>query len=147
MAIDCEKVFMAAQFSGFLWHGPVAALLVMILLIFEIGVIPALAGMLWICILIPSQQNIARMIGQIRRKMISCTDERSKLVNEILAAIRVIKLYSWEIPIVQRTLAVRNQELGHLSTYLNLSGALREVLYAAGPMAILITRDLGLQLH
>ena len=33
---------------------------------------------------------------------------------------------------------MRSRELEHLFSYLNLSGALREVLYAAGPVAVLI---------
>eukprot|EP01031_Cornospumella_fuschlensis_P040437 gene40437-49283_t len=135
MAIDAEKLNLAVQFIHFLWHGPLVLLVVMIILIFEIGYQAALAGMAFIVVLIPLQNKIAKAIGIIRRDMVRHTDERVKLVNELLQAIRVIKLYAWEEAIEQRVNAVRQQETTWLQSYLNRSGQLRETLFSAQPVA------------
>ena len=138
MVIDSEKLFLAFQFMNFLWHGPVSAIIVMCLLIPEMGFFSALAGGAWIAVLIPLQIWVAGSIGRVRRKMISKTDERVKLTNEILSSIRAIKIYGWEVPIHLRVLAERSKELAQLQVYLLNSSYLRELLFAAGPIATII---------
>jgi ATP-binding cassette, subfamily C (CFTR/MRP), member 1 len=134
LAIDCEKLLLASMFIGYLWHGPVAALVAMLLLVQEVGWLAAMAGLLWICILIPSQTIVARHIGSLRRKMMACTDERVKLSNELLSAIRLIKFYNWEVPLSERCLKARNEETTHLFQALCLNGTLRELLFISGPV-------------
>ncbi len=138
LAIDSEKLFLAVQFFHFTWHGPVMGIIVMILLIFQVGYAPALVGMAWIFTLIPLQNYLAERIGKIRRVMVQHTDERVKLTNEVLQAIRVIKLYCWERPFEDRLMSVRVTEVDFLSTYLNASALLRELLFAAGPISALL---------
>lgn len=138
MSVDSEKLFLAAQFFHFLWHGPVASLIVMALLVPEMGIFPALAGLAWIVALIPLQNLAATRIGLVRRGMIATTDERVKLTNEILTSIRAIKLYGWELPMMQRVLTERRKELRQLQRYLLNSSYLRELLFAAGPVATLV---------
>ena len=50
----------------------------------------ALVGLGFIFVLIPVQNLMADQIGVIRRKMVKLTDERVKLINEFLHAIRVV---------------------------------------------------------
>lgn len=38
-------------------------------------------------------------------------DQRTKLINEILNGIKVIKLYSWEVPMMEEIEKIRKQEL------------------------------------
>ena len=143
IAIDCEKLLLASMFTGYLWHGPLAALIAMFLLVREVGWIPAMAGMAWICILIPTQTYIASRIGAKRRQMIACTDERVKQTNEILGAIRAIKFYNWEVPLAARTLASRAKETGHLFMYLCTNGVLRELLFISGPICSVVIFSLN----
>lgn len=138
MAIDAEKLFLAAQFGHFLWHGPIASLAVMALLTREVGWAASLAGLAWICLLIPMQTKLAAYIGTIRRAMVASTDERVKLTNEILTTIRAIKFYAWEVPLGKRVLAARSMEVRHLNRYLAASSYLRELLIVAGPIATLV---------
>lgn len=39
MSIDAEKLALALQFIHFLWHGPVAVVVVMIILSFQVNVL------------------------------------------------------------------------------------------------------------
>ena len=100
----------------------------MIIFIIEIGYAPALACMAVFCLVFPLQNICAKRIGQIRQKMVKFTDERVKLINEMLQSIRVIKLYCWEKPIEDRLMNVRNDEVAELAMYLNASSILRELL-------------------
>lgn len=70
--------------------------------------------------------------------MIQHTDQRVMLINEILQAIRIIKLYAWEGPMEKRVQDTRKAELGNLLSYLNVNGGLREVLFVVQPVATLV---------
>mmetsp|Transcript_9429 Transcript_9429/g.15612 ORF Transcript_9429/g.15612 Transcript_9429/m.15612 type:complete len:1368 (+) Transcript_9429:191-4294(+) len=146
-AIDAEKIFLAAHFPHFLWQGPVTCLVVMGILISEVGAIPALAGFAVFVVMVPMQNYIAGTIGETRRRMVKFTDERVKLVNEILQAIRIIKLYAWEVPMEERVEAARETELGTLITYLNRNGLLREFLFVGQPLAALVIYLLSLYVY
>lgn len=60
MAIDAEKLFLAIQFIHFIWQGPVTSIIVMLLLIREVGLLPAFSGMIFIFLLIPLQNYIGK---------------------------------------------------------------------------------------
>ena len=67
--------------------------------------------------------------------MVSFTDQRVKLTNEILQVIRVIKYYAWETSMESRVFSVRDSETQKLWEYLIVNGLLREVLFLAVPLA------------
>jgi ABC-type multidrug transport system fused ATPase/permease subunit len=138
IAIDAEKLFLAVQYLHSLWHGPLANLIVMALLIREVGGGPAMLGMAVNCFFIPFQNWVGRQIGITRRDMVKHTDERVKVTNEILQYIRVIKLYAWERPMEERISNIRAKELDYLGGYLNYSSLLREALFAVGPFTALV---------
>lgn len=107
-------------------------------MIYEIGYAPALAGAGCMVVLLPIQNHLAEAIGTVRRSMVKDTDERVKLTNELLQAIRVIKLYAWEKAIEERVTEVREVETKTLREYLNSASRLREVLFAAQPIFAII---------
>ena len=49
-----------------------------------------------------SQFLLSRITGYLRRRTIIFTDRRVQLMNEILAAIKLIKQYAWEATFVKR---------------------------------------------
>jgi ABC-type multidrug transport system fused ATPase/permease subunit len=138
MSIDAEKLFLSAQFLHFIWHGPIANIIVMTLIIQDVGVGPGLLGLASQLALLPLQNYLADTIGKVRRAMVNHTDERVKLMNEILQSVRVIKVYAWEIPMEKRVMEVRSKELRYLNIYLGLNSALRELLFIAGPFASIV---------
>jgi ATP-binding cassette subfamily C (CFTR/MRP) protein 1 len=138
MSIDAEKLFVSVQFVHFVWQGPVANIIVMFLIIQDVGVGPALLGLASQLALIPIQNYLADTIGKVRRSMVKHTDERVKLMNEILQGIRIIKVYAWEIAMEKRVMAVRKKEIQGLNMYLSLNCVLREMLFLAGPIANIV---------
>jgi hypothetical protein len=59
-------------------------------------------------------------------------------MNEVLAGIKVLKLYAWEIPFMKRILATRNQEIkyikknGILNAFTNFTFSCSPVLITIG---------------
>ena len=41
---------------------------------------------------------MGNLFGQIRLKVAGKTDRRLRIMNEVVSAMRVIKMYTWEIP-------------------------------------------------
>ncbi len=122
MSVDVERVFMASLLCNWLVMGPVMCAVAIGLLYQEVGnaaFVVAGALLLWGYY----QELIAEWIGNNRRKYVTFTAERTKLMNEILQGIRVIKYYAWEEACAKRVNSVREKELDHLSTYLLLKMA------------------------
>lgn len=68
----------------------------MIFLSFEVGVWGAIAGLLALLTIVPLQFGLGEKISSLRQQTIKITDSRVRLMNEILNAIKVVKLYCWE---------------------------------------------------
>lgn len=61
-------------------------------------------------------------IGRVLRKMLLVTDARIKLVNEMIAGIRILKAYAWETPFIRHLTDVRNHELKYIKKHAYLFG-------------------------
>lgn len=61
-------------------------------------------------ILAPIQFAIGKASGDLRRETIKITDERIGLMDEILASIKLIKLYAWEGAFARKTAGIRDRE-------------------------------------
>ncbi|KAF9207542.1 Multidrug resistance-associated protein 1 [Haplosporangium sp. Z 27] len=71
----------------------------------------ACVGMLTMAAMLPLQTWRAKIFGKMKREKWTHMDERIHLTTESLTAIKVVKLYTWENPFLQKILAVRNLEL------------------------------------
>ena len=69
--------------------------------------LPALAGFTVTVALIPASTWMAKKQASIRRQVMLNTDKRVKLTSEVIAGMKAIKLYAWEMPYTQRISAVR----------------------------------------
>ena len=138
IGIDAEKVYLGSQFFNYLWLGPLTVIAAMCLLIPDTGVFPALAAMLFLLCFMPLQTLLAEKIKSYRRLLIASTDDRVKLMDEILQYIRVIKYYGWELSFERMVAGIRRQECRQLSIYLVLSNILYELLFLSLPIATLI---------
>lgn len=64
---------------------------------FQIGY-AAVFGVAFMLLFIPLQAYLGRKTSQLRLKTALRTDERVRLMNEIIQGIQVIKMYAWEKP-------------------------------------------------
>ncbi|XP_071243638.1 ATP-binding cassette sub-family C member 4-like [Salvelinus alpinus] len=81
----------------YLWIAPLQAVVVIILLWYEIGP-SCLAGVAVLVFLLPLQTMFGKLFGSLRSKTAALTDNRIRTMNEVVSGIRIIKMYAWEKP-------------------------------------------------
>ncbi|EGG21172.1 ABC transporter C family protein [Cavenderia fasciculata] len=75
---------------------------------------PTFIGLALMLFMAPLNGVAAKKLTEIRRAMIAYTDARVKTTNEILQAIKIIKLYAWEDSFAKRVLEKRGLEIKYL---------------------------------
>lgn len=88
MSTDASKIDSALGWGLTLLACLVQVLIAVALLIFTLG-LSSLAGVAVIIVLIPVQGKIVKVLQSIRQKVVTWTDQRVKLSNEILQGMRV----------------------------------------------------------
>jgi ATP-binding cassette, subfamily C (CFTR/MRP), member 1 len=75
----------------------------------------AYVGLGWIIVVLSLTQgfNSSAMADEFAKRM-SQVDKRTLLVNEVIENIKHVKFSAWETPLIQRIMAIRQQELKHL---------------------------------
>jgi hypothetical protein len=61
-----------------------------------------------------SQGVVVAITSRLRLRVVAVTDRRVTQMNEILNAIKLIKMYAWEKPFQQRVKVIRAQETKEL---------------------------------
>ena len=82
----------------------------LILLLLDLGP-SALAGFVFFFLAPPFQTYSMKRMSMIRRKSMLWTDRRSKLLQELLGGMKVIKFFAWEIPFLERIFGYRRNEM------------------------------------
>ncbi|KAI8498944.1 Multidrug resistance-associated protein 4, partial [Branchiostoma belcheri] len=86
------------MFLHYLWIAPAQVATVVSLLWLDLG-LSALVGVVgFVLLLLPVQTLLGRLFSKIRAETAKRTDNRVRTMNEIISAIRVIKMYTWEKP-------------------------------------------------
>ncbi|XP_011211265.2 probable multidrug resistance-associated protein lethal(2)03659 isoform X1 [Bactrocera dorsalis] len=93
-----------------LWVGPIEIIVVAVLMYREIG-IASLFGVAAMLLFIPLQAFLGKMTSKLRLRTALRTDERVRMMNEIVSGIQVIKMYAWEKPFGKMIQFVRRKEM------------------------------------
>ncbi|XP_061402316.1 probable multidrug resistance-associated protein lethal(2)03659 [Musca vetustissima] len=94
----------------FIWIGPLEIILVTFFIYKEIG-LSALIGVIVMLLFVPIQGYMGKKTSMLRLRTALCTDERVRLMNEIISGIQVIKMYAWEIPFGKMVDYARRKEM------------------------------------
>ncbi|KAJ8974857.1 hypothetical protein NQ317_001955 [Molorchus minor] len=94
---DVNRFDVAVLFAHQLWIGPIETIICTYLMYLQVT-ISALVGVLVLIMFIPMQVYLGKKNINITFKNSLRTDERVRLMNEIVSGIQVIKLYAWEKP-------------------------------------------------
>ncbi|KAH8318690.1 hypothetical protein KR074_001766, partial [Drosophila pseudoananassae] len=81
----------------YLWLAPLELILVTYLMYLEIGV-SSLFGIAVMLLFLPFQSYLGKRTSVLRLRTALRTDERVRMMNEIISGIQVIKMYAWEKP-------------------------------------------------
>mmetsp|Transcript_31 Transcript_31/g.111 ORF Transcript_31/g.111 Transcript_31/m.111 type:complete len:1480 (+) Transcript_31:320-4759(+) len=130
MSNDVERLRDAATYGIFIIMTPITLLTIVGLGLWVLG--PSiLAGMVVLILSVPLQARIAKMTSQLRAQSVVITDQRVTLMNEILQAAQLIKLYAWESSFVDKVAKVRAAELVKIrqTTYVKaVNGAFSQIV-------------------
>ncbi|XP_034117135.2 probable multidrug resistance-associated protein lethal(2)03659 isoform X3 [Drosophila albomicans] len=107
----------------FMWLGPLQLVVITYLMYEKIGV-SCLFGVLLMLIFTPLQAGLAKKTFALRLLTAVRTDERVRIMNEIISGIQVIKMYAWEQPFGRLVERVRLKEMKLIKTANNIRGML-----------------------
>ncbi|CAH1997771.1 unnamed protein product [Acanthoscelides obtectus] len=102
-----DQTFILAHYS---WVGPIQVAVGTYMLYREMQV-AALIGIAFLVAIVPLQIYLAKRNSVLRLKTALRTDERVRLMNEILSGMQVIKMYCWEKPFADVVAFARRQEM------------------------------------
>lgn len=124
LSTDLTQFDMTFYFFHDLWKGPIEACIMGYIMYLEIGW-PVTVGLGAIIVFIPLQAWAAKAAAHYRHKSSEFGDERVKLMNEIIAAMQVIKMYAWEKSFAKIIAFIRKKEIKAIKGSLNIYAALQ----------------------
>lgn len=122
-------------FASQLLTGPAMLITSLVLLWFQIRW-ATFIGLGILLVSTPATTIFLKKITGYRREMLKHTDQRVKLMNQLLVGIRVLKMYAWESAQEAAVLEVRKQELGALGKAIPHRVGLQTLLFAAPSLAM-----------
>ncbi|XP_030765293.1 probable multidrug resistance-associated protein lethal(2)03659 isoform X2 [Sitophilus oryzae] len=93
-----------------LWIAPLETVIVLILIYYYVGV-SGIPGVIFMLCFIPLQMWLGKKTSEFRLATAIRTDERIRLMNEIISGIQVIKMYTWEKPFAKLVEISRRKEM------------------------------------
>mmetsp|Transcript_3016 Transcript_3016/g.5269 ORF Transcript_3016/g.5269 Transcript_3016/m.5269 type:complete len:1430 (+) Transcript_3016:168-4457(+) len=138
MSNDAERLPMTALSLHNVWITPMF-LAVGITMLGQLVGVAALGGVLFLVLMIPVQGKLAfKSMGVTRRQMMG-TDQRIKLLNEILQGIKIVKYYAWEASFKERVTALRDLELKQIREFAMINASTISLLMSTPFVMILLT--------
>ncbi|PAA57843.1 hypothetical protein BOX15_Mlig011089g1 [Macrostomum lignano] len=113
MTVDSNKIADSIPFFWAMLVSPVQIVIALVMLWAQLGT-AVLAGIGIFVVIIPVNGYIMAKAQKLEEKEMKTKDERLKLLNEVLNAMKVIKLYAWEPSFQQKISHVRRTEVGFL---------------------------------
>ena len=107
---DVSRFDIVSVFLHCLWLAPLLTIVVGVLLYLQVGS-AGLIGMLVIAVVTPLQSYTGKLSSKFRLQTAIRTDERVRLMDEIINGIQVIKLYAWEKSFKKLIAWAREKEL------------------------------------
>uniref|UniRef100_A0A8C3SMI9 ABC-type glutathione-S-conjugate transporter n=1 Tax=Chelydra serpentina TaxID=8475 RepID=A0A8C3SMI9_CHESE len=118
MSADAQQLMELTVNLNLLWSAPFQILMAIVFLWQELGP-SVLAGVAVLVLVIPINAFVAAKVKQQMKN----TDQRVKLLNEILHGIKILKLYAWEPSYQKKVVEIREREIdvlkssGYLTTF------------------------------
>ncbi|XP_028160766.1 probable multidrug resistance-associated protein lethal(2)03659 [Ostrinia furnacalis] len=95
LTTDAQRFDMAALFMMDLVRSPLESVIIIYLMYRQIGV-AAFIGVAFLLMFIPFQGYLGKISSRLRRKTAVRTDNRIRMMGEVIQSIEAIKMYAWE---------------------------------------------------
>ncbi|XP_018392367.1 PREDICTED: multidrug resistance-associated protein 4-like isoform X1 [Cyphomyrmex costatus] len=94
---DVNRFDISIIFLHYLWLGPLETIIITYIIfhLIDIGV-SSIFGIAFLLMFIPFQVWLGKKSSELRLKIAIKTDERVRLMNDIISGIQAIKMYTWE---------------------------------------------------
>ncbi|XP_049822547.1 probable multidrug resistance-associated protein lethal(2)03659 isoform X1 [Aethina tumida] len=135
---DVNRFDVAVIFAHNLWVGPLETVVCTYLMYLEVGV-SAVIGVLLLIMFIPMQIYLGKKISVFRLRTALRTDERVRLMNEIISGIQVIKMYAWEKPFAHLVALARRFEIKSIRITSYMRGVILSFIMYSTRMSIFAT--------
>ncbi|XP_017116909.1 probable multidrug resistance-associated protein lethal(2)03659 [Drosophila elegans] len=122
----------------FLWLGPLELLIAAYFLYQQIGV-ASFSGISILILYLPLQTYLSRVTSKLRMQTALRTDQRVRMMNEIISGIQVIKMYTWERPFGKLIEQMRRCEMSSIRKMNLLRGVLLSFEITLGRIAIFVS--------
>ncbi|KAM7417317.1 hypothetical protein PAMA_017129 [Pampus argenteus] len=139
---DGQRVYEAVSVGCLLAGGPLVGILGLSYTAYFLGP-TALVGSAIFIIFYPAMMLASRLTAYFRKKCVSVTDRRVRLMNEILGCIKFIKMYCWEKAFAQNVHKVRSEERGILER----AGVIQSFTVGVAPIVVVIASVCTFTLH
>jgi ATP-binding cassette, subfamily C (CFTR/MRP), member 1 len=113
MSSDTDKILLSCTSIHQLWSAPLRLLLALYLLIDGLG-IAGVVGFICVLLIVPIQTYVMKTVASKTKEVMSKSDARIRVCNEVLSGMRVIKYYAWETPFHEKIEILRKIELDKL---------------------------------
>ncbi|XP_022714739.1 ABC transporter C family member 13 isoform X2 [Durio zibethinus] len=115
MSIDADRTVNLCNSFHDMWSLPLQIGVALYLLYTQVK-LAFMAGLAITILLIPVNKWISELIASATEKMMKQKDERIRRTGELLAHIRTLKMYSWEVLFSSWLMDTRSLEVKHLAT-------------------------------
>ncbi|XP_011696221.1 PREDICTED: probable multidrug resistance-associated protein lethal(2)03659 [Wasmannia auropunctata] len=100
----------------YIWIAPVQIIWITYVTFNEIGW-AALIGISVFLLFIPVQAILAKVLAPLTLKLAEKTDDRLRIMNQVITGLQVIKMYVWEIPFYNLVEKARKREMNVIKKY------------------------------
>ncbi|XP_054255801.1 ATP-binding cassette sub-family C member 2-like [Indicator indicator] len=122
MSTDAQQLMELTVNINLLWSAPFQIIMTVFFLWKELGP-SVLAGVAVLLLVIPINALVAGKVKRLKKKQMRYSDQRVKLLSEMLHGIKILKLYAWEPSYQRKVISIREYEMdvlkssGYLTTY------------------------------
>ncbi|NXY67006.1 MRP1 protein, partial [Glareola pratincola] len=122
MSADAQQLMDLTVNINLLWSAPFQIIMAVVFLWKELGP-SVLAGVAVLLLVIPINALIAAKVKRLKKSQMRYSDQRVKLLSEILHGIKILKFYAWEPAYQKKVMSIREREVdvlkssGYLMTY------------------------------
>jgi ATP-binding cassette subfamily C (CFTR/MRP) protein 4 len=135
---DVERFVYAAPYFPFLLVAPLHAG-VSTWLMWDIIGAWSLCGLALVLLSLPIHMIASKFTARLRTKTAQQTDKRVKIMSEVLAGMRVIKMYAWEKAFSRVIDAIRAKEISFVKKNNYIKGSTLSFFFCASALTTFVT--------
>ncbi|KAG2040579.1 P-loop containing nucleoside triphosphate hydrolase protein [Suillus americanus] len=137
ISTDVSRIDFCMGYFHVSWTALIQLTICLFLLLINLGP-SALAGFAVLIVAMLVQTYTIKHLFSLRMKSMLWTDKRSKILQEVLSGMRVIKFFSWEVPFLKRISDYRRNEMVYIRTLLIMRAAMNAIALSLPSLASVI---------